>query len=105
MTYSGVFTAPKSGKYFFSFSAISEQKNVGRVDLQMKTKTSDWFKIAQALGEPTYQTLTLQSITQLNRGDQIRLVLKQGAINESSDRKAYGPYTHFVGWLVEEDIF
>jgi hypothetical protein len=105
MNSNGVFVAPKSGKYFFSFSAISNHNTVGRVDLQMKTSTSDWFKIAQAFGIPTFQTLTLQSTLQLTSGDQMRLVLREGAIFDSNDLQLYGPHTHFVGWLIEEDMF
>ncbi|XP_046653802.1 uncharacterized protein LOC124344330 isoform X2 [Daphnia pulicaria] len=104
MSYSGIFTAPKPGKYFFSFSAICELKTNCRVNLQMKTKTSDWFKIAQGYGESAFHTLTLQSIIQLNKGDQISSMLREGAINESSN-KNNGPFTHFVGWMIEEDIF
>nr|CAH0111139.1 unnamed protein product [Daphnia galeata] len=99
----GIFFAPKSGKYFFSFSGISHQNSVGRVDLQMKTSRSDWFKIAQAYGEPNYKTLSLQSTVQLTNGDQIRLILSQGAIHENNV-PLYGLLTHFVGWLIEEDF-
>ena len=65
----------------------------------MKSATSDWFKIAQAYGQTTYGTLTLQSTLQLTKGDQIRLILTEGAINDS------GPFAHFVGWILEEDLF
>ena len=102
MKSNGIFTAPQSGKYFFSFSAISHKNSVGRVDLQMKTGKSDWLKIGQAYGEPNYETLTLQSTLQLASGDQIRLILSEGAIHENP---TYGHLTHFVGWLIEEDIF
>jgi hypothetical protein len=105
MNSNGVFVAPKSGKYFFSFSAISNANTIGRVDLQMKTSTSDWFKIAQAYGQTTHETLTLQSTLQLTSGDQMRLVLREGAIHDSNDLQFYGPWTHFVGWLIEEDMF
>ena len=47
----GVFVAPKPGTYFFSFSGLSIANAVGRVDLQMKNATADWFKIGQAFGQ------------------------------------------------------
>jgi hypothetical protein len=102
MSSAGVFVAPNSGKYF-SFSTMSNINTVGRVDLQLKTATSDWLKIAQGYGDKTYNTLTLQSTLQLSNGDQIRLLLTEGAIHDANVQ--VGPYTHFVGWLIEEDIF
>lgn len=106
MNSTGIFVAPTSGKYYFSFSAISLLNSIGRVDLQMKTEKSDWFKIGQAFGQTTYQTLTLQAALLLTKGDQIRLILSEGAIHENYNNNPFaGFYTHFVGWLIEEDIF
>jgi hypothetical protein len=45
MSTSGVFIAPKSGKYFFSYSGISEVNAVARVELQIKTDTADWTRV------------------------------------------------------------
>lgn len=103
MSNSGIFVAPKSGKYYFSFSSLSDDRINGRVDLQVKTETSDWFKVGQAFGESHYQTLTIQLTLHLNKDDQIRLMLREGVIHDES-RKPYGPFTHFLGWLIEEDL-
>jgi hypothetical protein len=35
----------------------------------------------------------------------MRLVLREGAIYDSNDLQLHGPWTHFVGWLIEEDMF
>ncbi len=102
---SGVFVAPRPGTYFFSFSALSNANFAGRVDLQMKNAAADWFKIAQGFGNSAVETLTIQSTLQLTKGDQIRLVLREGQIADIVDVAMHGPWTHFVGLLLEEDIF
>jgi hypothetical protein len=102
----GVFVAPRPGTYFFSFSAISLQTSTGRVDMQMKNATTDWFKIGQGYGQTNAETITIQSTLQLIKGDQIRLVLKEGGLHEQNNvNLGFGLYTHFIGLLVEEDIF
>ena len=77
---------------------------MGRVDLQMKNATTDWFKIGQAYGQPSFETLTMQSTLQLAKNDQIRLLNKDGGLNDENDVN-FGLWTHFVGLLLEEDVF
>jgi hypothetical protein len=103
MSSSGLFVAPKSGKYFFAFTGLSPDNYV-RVEFQMRTGVnSNWIKLGHAFGQKNYQTLTLQYILQLGRGDQIRLMLQGGVLHSIST--PYGPLTSFSGWLMEEDIF
>jgi hypothetical protein len=100
---SGLFVAPRSGKYFFAFTGVSPDNYV-RVEFQMRTGVNaNWIKIGHAFGQKNYQTLTLQYILQLGRGDQIRLMLQGGVLHSIST--PYGPLTSFSGWLMEEDIF
>jgi hypothetical protein len=100
MSLSGMFVAPKSGRYFFSFSGISDGNIFARVELQLKTETVDWSKVGDAGGAPGYQTYSLQSTLELAKGNQIRLMLLEGAIHDDKNRI----YTHFVGQLLEEEI-
>jgi hypothetical protein len=100
MSLSGIFVAPKSGRYFFSFSGISDGNIFARVELQLKTETVDWSKVGDAGGAPGYQTYSLQSTLELAKGNQIRLMLLEGAIHDDKNRI----YTHFVGQLIEEEI-
>ena len=72
--------------------------------MQMKNATSDWIKIGQAFGQPNVETLTIQSTLQLAKSDQIRCLLKEGGLHDQHDVN-FGPWTHFVGFLLEEDIF
>jgi hypothetical protein len=95
MSLSGMFVAPKSGRYFFSFSGISDGNIFARVELQLKTETVDWSKVGALK-----QTYSLQSTLELAKGNQIRLMLLEGAIHDGKNRI----YTHFVGQLLEEEI-
>jgi hypothetical protein len=95
MSLSGIFVAPKSGRYFFSFSGISDGNIFARVELQLKTETVDWSKVGALK-----QTYSLQSTLELAKGNQIRLMLLEGAIHDGKNRI----YTHFVGQLLEEEI-
>ncbi len=100
MSLSGIFEAPKPGKYFFSFSGISEGHKESRVELQVKTETADWSKVGDAWGALHHQTYSLQSTLELAKGNQIRLLLADGAIYDAKHRI----YSHFVGQLLEEEI-
>jgi hypothetical protein len=99
MNTSGIFVAPKTGKYLFAYSGLSEVKSVARVELQVKTDTKDWSRVGQAWGGLEVQTFSLQSILELDKGNQIRLMLLEGAIRDHASH-----YTNFSGQLLEEDI-
>ncbi|EFX75551.1 hypothetical protein DAPPUDRAFT_323209 [Daphnia pulex] len=96
---SGIFVTPIPGKYFFSYSGISSRSALGRVELQVKTATANWSRIGQAFGSANLQTFSLQANLELAKGDQIRLLLVEGAILDDAKH-----YTNFVGQLLEEDI-
>ena len=99
MSTSGVFVAPKSGKYFFAYSGISDGGTHVRVELHVKTDTADWKKVGQAFGQAGYQTFSLQATIDLAKGNQIRLLLTEGQILDNENH-----YTNFVGHLLKEDI-
>jgi hypothetical protein len=93
----GIFTAPRPGKYFFGFSGIAEVTQgtiAARVDFQL-----NGVGIAQGYSHTTYDTFAHQATLELKEGDQITLFLVAGAINDATGYQ----HTTFVGWLVEED--
>ncbi len=55
--------------------------------------------MGQAYGTPGYQTYSMQATLDLAKGDQIRLLLADGAIHDNTIH-----YTSFFGQLLEEDI-
>ncbi|KAK4026441.1 hypothetical protein OUZ56_015439 [Daphnia magna] len=95
----GVFLAPKAGRYFFAYSGLSWDSNA-KVQLQMKSATVGWFKIGEAHCTP-FNTFALQSIIDLKQGDEIRIIHIHGVIHDRDGNN----FSNFVGLLLEEDIF
>ena len=95
----GVFVAPKPGKYYFAFSGLSWETYV-KVQLQMKIGSADWTKIGETHATP-WNTMALHSTLQLAKGDQIRLIHIHGIIHDADGNN----FSNFVGLLLEEDVF
>jgi hypothetical protein len=102
----GKFTAPRTGKYFFSLSGIGyfpASSSSSYLDLHLVKNGS---RIANAQSDTTspgghYETFSLQSTLQLQVGDQIWVDIS---------RLPTGGYfhgtrfSHFTGWLLQEDV-
>ncbi len=94
---SGIFTAPQAGIYYFTFSCIKVPSTAGmNVFLRLNGANV-------AAGYSTsyngYLTATLHSTLKLEVGDQISLVVTEGAVHDIDNH-----YTHFSGFLLEEDL-
>ena len=97
---SGIFTAPKPGIYFFSFSGIGSPNSFTRPQLYLNGNV-----IGTGLAEDgasDFPTFTLQSTLQLNAGDQVSLKLELGGNGYLFDQDYH--FTHFTGWLLQEDL-
>ena len=97
----GVFTAPTSGTYLFDFSGVSDTmgKESFSVDIFINNK-----RVGSTFADSGSQfTVTLPSIWQLVKGNQVRLSISKPSGTLFST--ATSPLIHFTGILLEEDIF
>ena len=99
MSTSGIFVAPKSGKYFFTCSGMSDVSSSVRVEMQVKNDTVDWSRVTIGNGVGNYQGYSIQATMELAKGNQIRILLLDGIAHDNIFR-----YTNFIGQLIEEEI-
>jgi len=95
----GVFTAPVDGIYHFEFSALRDgaTTDIVYVDLQVNGVT---LATSYAGDLPNFLSLNgINASFRLKTGDQVRLYKTGGILNDNNRH-----YTHFSGWLVEEDL-
>jgi hypothetical protein len=95
----GIFVAPTPGKYYFTYSGISDNGVIARVLLQTaKTGTTDWILVGEGFGDTTFKNFSIHATLQLVKGDQVRLYLTYGTIYENTQYL----YTNCVGWQIED---
>lgn len=92
----GTFVAPRSGKYFFAASGLTNS-DTAHLHVQLQLNGAS---IGRGSGVKIYDTFSIQSTLQLSKGDQIRLFLQDGTIHDNNEH-----HTHFVGFLLEESVF
>lgn len=102
-TATGIFTAPKPGRYSFSFFGLSVNDSIkpsyqGGNHIQIRL---NGVKVATAYGDEIFDTFGLQAILNLQEDDKVTLFLLNGAIYDDNFK---GPYLHFTGQLLEEDL-
>ncbi len=102
----GKFTAPRTGKYFFSLSGLGYfPPSSSNQDMNLHL-VKNGSRIASAYSGSTspggmYDTYSLQSTLQLQVGEQIWVEIS----GISAGAYFHGnSYTHFTGWLLQEDV-
>ena len=100
----GVFTAPKNGIYYFSFSITKEGSSLPEIiHIYLRLNGN---KIGLSPAGPGFfaASATIQSTLELKKGDRVDLwKAKGGTLAGSFDAE---PLHHFTGWLLEaqEDL-
>ena len=89
----GIFTAPQSGDYYFSFSARTGRAASNTI---VHLKLNDEI-ISSAFGSSEGQFISLHSIVTLKMGNQISIFLEKGSIYENN---YYSQLTEFYGFLI-----
>ena len=97
---SGIFTAPRSGRYFFTFTGIKDEAAKG-TEISLRLNGGHITQTYSSYGG-SYYTYSLQTTLNLQGGDKVSLVLINGALHDNSITRHS---TLFFGWLLEEDIF
>ena len=96
---SGVFRAPKSGIYEFSFSLLKDAFTVSYIQVHLRLNNKNIVGKAFS-GSGFYSSLvSFQSVLRLKKGDRIDLFKKEGTLDYHEDY-----LHHFSGLLLEEDL-
>ena len=102
----GKFTAPRTGKYFFSLSGLGSFPASSSTQGMWLHLVKNGSRIANAYSDTTspggqQETFSLQSTLQLQVGDQIWVDISGISAGAHFNGDSY---THFTGWLLQEDV-
>jgi hypothetical protein len=106
---SGIFTAPLPGIYFFSFAGVARLKDSSDADflsfLYLNGKIIGVSTVYEGNGPvDQYSPLTLQWTLNLKKGDRVWVEIFYPSSELNSLHDSNGHYTHFTGFMLEEEI-
>lgn len=95
---SGIFTAPVPGIYHFEFSGLKDTKSTSLHIILQVNGINIGSAFSDVFATGTYHTVSLSASLRLKAKDRVFLV-GNGWLYDSIYH-----FTHFSGWLVEEDL-
>jgi len=89
----GVFTAPKNGRYFFSFKTRSFFNSDAQIYLRVNENN-----LLYVEGYSDYENMPISTVVNLKANDRVDCYLSRGSIDQNIGG------TFFSGILLEEDL-
>ncbi|XP_046637796.1 uncharacterized protein LOC124316109 [Daphnia pulicaria] len=107
-TNTGKFKAPRKGVYFFAFSGVGViAPGRGFLDVGLMVNGVHFGRAnCDSNTGQEWETLSFQSTIQLKAGDSVwlQIVGQESPTNILTDRGTDGQFTHFSGWLLQEEL-
>jgi len=96
---SGIFTVPVTGIYHVQFSAVKSSPVDNLFIFLQVNGVNFGLALTDQLSQGSRDVVSLSASLRLEAGNRVNLYLQQGVLYDN-----IAHYSHFSGWLVEEDL-